>query len=80
MNRSDVLNTVIACIVEAIPNLDGHNFEETNTMEELGADSMNKADIIMLSLEELELNIPRVEAFGPTSLGELTDLFYGKLG
>ncbi len=79
MNRENIFNIVKNCVIDVLPELESHSFNNSDTLEELGANSMNKADIVMLTLEELSLNIPRVEAFGPKSIGELTDLLYGKI-
>ncbi|NEP87500.1 MAG: hypothetical protein F6K18_12050 [Okeania sp. SIO2C2] len=42
-------------------------------------DSVNRAEIIMMVIEELSLNIPRIELARANSIGELADLFAAKL-
>ncbi len=78
MNREDIFNVIKTCVIDVLPEMESHTFRDGDTLEELGANSMNKADIIMLTLEELSLNIPRIEVFGPKSVGDLADLLYGK--
>ncbi len=79
MNRNNVFDVIKNCVLEILPDLATHKFEDSDSLEALGANSMNKADIVMLALEELALAIPRIEAFGPKSIGELTDLLHGKM-
>jgi len=46
---------------------------------DLGANSVDRAEIAMLVQESLGLVVPRVELFGPKNIGELADLFLKKL-
>jgi polyketide biosynthesis acyl carrier protein len=63
-----------------IPALEAHSFQRTDRLQDLGANSVDRAEILMLVLESLGLQIPRVELFGPRNIGELADLLHGKLG
>ncbi|NEQ16370.1 MAG: acyl carrier protein, partial [Moorea sp. SIO3E2] len=47
--------------------------------KKLGIDSVNRAEIIMMVMEDLSLNIPRIELAGAKNIGELADLFAAKL-
>jgi len=42
-------------------------------------DSVDRAEIITLALECLDLQITRVEVFGPKTLGQLADVLYDKI-
>jgi polyketide biosynthesis acyl carrier protein len=62
-----------------IPELGDHRFQRTDRLAELGANSVDRADILMTVLEALALRIPRVELFGAANIGELVDLLHAKL-
>ena len=64
---------------EVVPQLATHTFSRSDRLQELGASSMDRAEIISAVLESLALRIPRVELFGPRNLGELADLLHEKL-
>jgi polyketide biosynthesis acyl carrier protein len=63
-----------------LPQLEHHTFTRADRLQELGATSMDRAEIVTALLESLSLRIPRVELFGPRNLGELADLLHAKLG
>lgn len=64
---------------EVVPQLASHSFSRSDRLQELGASSMDRAEILSAVLESLALRIARVELFGPRNLGELADLLHAKL-
>jgi polyketide biosynthesis acyl carrier protein len=78
MDRQAVFALIVKHCREVVPDLAAHEFCDTDRLVELGANSMERAEIVMMTLEELALEIPRVEAFGPRNIGELADLLYRK--
>ena len=79
MDKAVVLEVIATAAREVIPDLDEHAFIETDRLTDLGANSVDRAEIAMLAQESLSLSIPRVELFGPTNIGELADLFLKKM-
>lgn len=79
MTSNDIFKIIAACAKDVLVDIDEHRLLRSDSLVNLGADSMARAEILMATLERLELNIPRVELFGPTNLGELADLLQVKL-
>lgn len=79
MNKEELLELIGRCTRDVIPGLESHVFVPTDRLADLGANSVDRADIVMMVQEELALSIPRVELFGPTNIGELADLLIQKL-
>ena len=79
MTKTDLLELIGAHTREVIPNLDAHVFVASDRLADLGANSVDRAEIAMLVQESIGLAVPRVELFGPTNIGELADLFLKKL-
>lgn len=79
MNRAEILGLISRFTREVVPNLDDHIFVDTDRLMDLGANSVERAEIVMLVQEHLCLSIPRIEMFGPSNVGELADLFLSKL-
>jgi polyketide biosynthesis acyl carrier protein len=79
MTRIQLLDLIALHTRETVPGLDAHQFIESDRLVDLGANSIDRAEIIMLVQESLRLAVPRVELFGPTNIGELADLLLQKL-
>lgn len=79
MNKSDILGLIATHAREILPDLEDHEFVGTDRLVDLGADSVNRAEIAMLVQESLGLSVPRIELFGPKNIGELADLLMSKL-
>ena len=79
MTRDDILALIARHTREVVPGLDEHQFVPDDRLADLGAHSVDRAEIAMLVQESLGLSVPRVELFGPKNIGELADLFLAKL-
>ena len=79
MDNEVILKIIKKYTREVAPELEEVPLERTDSLKNLGIDSVNRAEIIMMVMEELSLNIPRVELAGAQNLGELADLFAAKL-
>ena len=77
--REQVFETIVQHTREVVPELEGHAFQDSDSLRELGANSIDRAEIPMLVLESLSLSIPRVELFGPNNIGELADLIHARI-
>jgi polyketide biosynthesis acyl carrier protein len=79
MTHIDILNLIARHTREILPGLDAHEFVPSDRLVDLGANSIDRAEIAMMVQESLGLSVPRVELFGPKNIGELADLFITKL-
>jgi polyketide biosynthesis acyl carrier protein len=75
VERKVILDIIAAHAREVLPELRQHDFLETDRLTDLGANSVDRAEIAMLVQEALSLSVPRVELFGPRNIGELAELF-----
>jgi polyketide biosynthesis acyl carrier protein len=78
MDTTDIFDLIVRCTREVVPELESHAFQRSDRLEALGANSMDRAEIVTMVLESLSLKIPRVELFGPNNIGELADLLHEK--
>ena len=78
MNRYDIFKLVVIHICEVIPELENHEFKPSDRLVDLGANSIERVEIIMMLMEDLKLNIPKVELSGAKNIGELADALYEK--
>jgi polyketide biosynthesis acyl carrier protein len=79
MNKNLVLELIAKHTRDILPGLDAHQFVESDRLVDLGANSVDRAEISMMVQESMSLVVPRVELFGPKNIGELAELFLSKL-
>lgn len=79
MTKTELLDLIARHTREIVPGLDDHQFVEADRLADLGANSVDRAEIAMLVQETLGLSVPRVDLFGPKNIGELADLFLTRL-
>jgi polyketide biosynthesis acyl carrier protein len=78
MTRTQLLDLIAQHTREILPGLDAHQFVASDRLVDLGANSVDRAEIAMLVQESLGLSVSRVELFGPKNIGDLADLFLNK--
>lgn len=79
MTHRQLLDLIAQHTREILPGLDAHQFDAADRLVDLGANSIDRAEIAMMVQESLGLSVPRVELFGPRNIGELADLFLTKI-
>ncbi len=79
MNKAEIINIIADHAREVIPSLAEHQFQPNEALKDLGANSIDRSEIIMMTLESLELNIPMIEIAGAENIGELASILYEKL-
>ena len=79
MNKTKLLELIAQHTREILPGLEAHQFVASDRLADLGANSVDRAEIAMQVQESLNISIPRIDLFGPKNIGELADLFLRKL-
>lgn len=76
MNREEIFEVIVRHAREVVPRLQQHRFQLTDSLRELGANSVDRADIIMMTLESLGLNIPLTVMAKTENIGELAGVIH----
>jgi len=79
MTKVELLDLIARHTREILPGLDGRQLVASDRLVDLGANSVDRAEIAMLVQESLGLSVSRVELFKPKNIGELADFFLEKL-
>ncbi|SFJ92662.1 polyketide biosynthesis acyl carrier protein [Thermoflavimicrobium dichotomicum] len=79
MNKEDIFRLVVEHTREVLPELEEYNIQPNDRLVDLGANSVDRAEIIMRTMESLSLKVPRVELFGAKNIEELVELLYEKI-
>jgi len=79
MNKQEIFEIVVQHVYEVLPFLAGKDINEHESLINLGANSIDRTEICILTLESLDLEIPLVELSGIASIKMLVDRIYSKL-
>ena len=71
MTQDEIFAIIIENTREVLPELEAHDFKTDDRLRDLGANSIDRSEIVMMTLETLELEIPLVELGGVENIGEL---------
>jgi polyketide biosynthesis acyl carrier protein len=76
MSKQEIIETIARYIREVVPSLQNHEFKLSDSLRELGANSVDRADIIMMTLESLALSIPLTAMAKAENIGELANIIH----
>ena len=79
MDRDSILQVIIKNAAEVLPELRDHDFQPDDSLAQLGANSMDRSEILMMTLEDLALKAPAVAFHGAKNIGALADAIHEKL-
>lgn len=79
MTRADVFAVVTRQLLEVLPDLDPALIHEDRSMRDLGANSIDRADVIVQTMEQLGVKFPIAELAGVPNLRGLVDVLVAKV-
>lgn len=79
MDTDKIFEMITMHIREVLPNLESHQFLLTDSLKDLGANSIDRSDILIMTLESLSLKMPLIEMSKANNIGELIGIIYDKL-
>jgi polyketide biosynthesis acyl carrier protein len=79
MDNEAIFKLIVEQTRELLPELQDHAFQRSDSLEDLGANSVDRSEILTMTLEALGLNVPVVAFHGSKNIGELADMIHGKL-
>ncbi|AIQ12924.1 acyl carrier protein [Paenibacillus durus] len=78
MNKEYVLELLKDCITETLEDVDVNNIRQDQSLKDLGANSLDRMDIILTVMEKLEIKVPLVEMAQTRSIQELAEFLFQK--
>ncbi len=78
MTVQEVFDIIVGHTREVLPELENHDFQFSDSLRQLGANSIDRSEIIMLTLESLSLKIPMIEVAKAENMGELAEMLHAK--
>lgn len=79
MGPDAVFAALLAQIRDVVPELTGHELTRADSMVDLGVNSIERSEVLLLTLDALGLKVSPLAFHGARNLGELTDLLHAKL-
>lgn len=79
MNTEEIFAIITRHTREVLPGLEARNFQQQDSLRELGANSVDRSEIVLMTLESLSLDIPLIETVRAQNMGELASLLHEKL-
>ena len=80
MNKEDIFTLITQNAREIMPQLESHEFQWTDSLRALGANSIDRSEIVMMTLEAMALDIPLAETIHAENIGALAALLHEKSG
>ncbi|TMC20976.1 MAG: acyl carrier protein [Chloroflexi bacterium] len=78
MSQEHIFEIIVRTIYEVIPELEGHALQPDDHLADLGANSLDRVEIVTMALEALSLPTPRVELSEAKSIADLVRILYEK--
>lgn len=78
MDKEQIFNTIVEHAKDIIPRLADHEFNESDSLRDLGANSIDRSEIIMMTLESMEANIPLIYTAKAKNIGDLATILFEK--
>lgn len=72
--RAQMIDLVKKNLLEVLPELEGKELSLDEAFVNLGANSIDRAELLALTLEELNSKVSRIEFVGASTINELVDL------
>lgn len=79
MEINDIIKIIGENTCVVIPDLSGHQFKPSDALRDLGANSVDRSEIVMMTLESLMLRTPLRDFAAAENIGELAGILYEKL-
>lgn len=75
MTRDEMFTVIKARIAEIVESAAGKPIGETDSLRDLGADSLEIVEVVSRSMKDLGIKVPRGELTTARNLKDLLDLF-----
>jgi polyketide biosynthesis acyl carrier protein len=72
--KNKVIDLIQQNLLEIIPELEGTTISNDETFVNLGANSLDRGELITLTIEKLGLEVSRIEFVGAQTINELAEL------
>jgi polyketide biosynthesis acyl carrier protein len=79
MGADEIVQIIIDHARDVVPTLREHAFHPDESLRDLGANSVDRSEIVMMTLESLSLRIPMIEVARAGNISELAAILHEKM-
>lgn len=79
MQRREIFEIIKSNIIKVLPDIHPDFITIDKRLKDLGANSVDRVEVVQYTMEDLNLIIPRVELGKVNNLYNLTEIFYNHL-
>lgn len=76
MQKEEIMDLLKETITSIVPEIEAGMIAEDKSLKDLGANSVDRMEIITETMEELAITVPMVEFAKIKNIGELVEFFY----
>lgn len=77
--KSEIFDVITGNLRDILPELDSVEIDPQQSMKDLGANSIDRADVVVQSMETLEVKFPLNELAGVKSIQGLVDFLHSRM-
>ena len=79
MQRREIFEIIKSNVIKVLPDIHPDLITIDKKLKELGANSVDRVEVVQYTMEDLNLIIPRIELGKANNLYDLTEIFYNHL-
>ncbi|NQZ12189.1 MAG: acyl carrier protein [Algicola sp.] len=79
MNKSDIFSTIVEHTREVVFELEDHEFKQDDSLKALGANSIDRSEILMMTLESLDIKMPLLALAKAVNIDEIAGILHARL-
>jgi polyketide biosynthesis acyl carrier protein len=79
MTKTEIFEIVVRSARDVLPTLADQRIAPNDSLKALGANSLDRSEIVMMTLEALELTLPLAATAGAKSIDELVNVLHASL-
>ena len=79
MNQEEVFATFKSVFEEIVPDVDARQITLEHSMRDLGANSIDRAEILTETMEKLDIALPMVSFGSARNIGEIVAIMSGEV-
>jgi polyketide biosynthesis acyl carrier protein len=79
MDTEDIFRVVGNHVRQVLPHLEHHQLKPQDSLRQLGANSLDRSEIVMMTLESLALNVPLTAFSRAENLGDVVGILHARL-
>ncbi len=80
MSKEEIFQVILSNIFDVLYELEGTDIKITDSLKSLGANSIDRVDIIMASMESLGVKCDMIEFKDAKNIDEIASILQSKLG